>query len=158
MSDLGKRTLTSLLVGLGSITAYALWALRGSAPAGDDLRAWALAMLLWLGGSIALQILAQIAFHIALAVVFTAKMGEEEGKRLLSSAMTEDERERLLSWKAARVGQGLAGLGLVAALALLGLGAPPAAALHALLGGFALDALAEGVLILLYAERGASYG
>ena len=94
-------------VGIMLMIAYIVYALGNSAPAPDDLKRWAIALLVYVGSCIAAGILIQIVFHISLAIGLSAKEKECDDKRvarIIKSSMLEDERYRLIELRSSKVG------------------------------------------------------
>jgi hypothetical protein len=137
--------------------AYAVYALGSHAPAPEDLRAWASAMLIFIGIGIPVQIAIQILFHIALAIGIAANERDREEntiERMISSSVMEDERDKLISLKSSHVGYICAGAGFVAGLIALAAGISAAAALHIMIGSLAAGSLVEGCAAVYFHERG----
>ena len=114
MSYSSKKNLISLAAGILLVAGYAVFALGGRAPEPGDLRGWAVAMLVFVGISVAAMIVLQILFHIWLAVSIAVKEKECDGKeveRVIKSSMVEDERDKLIGMKASRIGYFFAGFG-----------------------------------------------
>ena len=157
MSYSSKRTIVSMTIGILSFTAYLIYALGGRAPAADALKSWAAAMLVFIGISVAVQIIIQILFHIALAIGITIKEKEHDDKkveRIMSVTMLEDEREKLISLKSAKFGYIFAGFGFIAALVTLVFGFSTLFALHIMGGSFAAGSLIEGGASVYFNEKG----
>jgi hypothetical protein len=157
MSYQSRRTVVSLIAGAMLIAAYVIYALGSHAPAPDDLRSWATAMLVFIGIGVGALIVIQILFHIAFAIGTAIKERENNDakiERIIASSMVEDEREKLIDLKSGHIGYVCAGLGLVAALAALALGMSALFALHILFGSFAVASLAEGCANVYLHERG----
>ncbi|MDR1531874.1 MAG: hypothetical protein LBS62_06775 [Clostridiales bacterium] len=148
MSYNSKKNISSIAAGILIIAAYAVYAFGERAPAPDDLKSWATAMLVFIGIGVAAVIVIQIIFHIVLAVGIAAKEQDCNGKeveRIISSSMVEDEREKLITLKSAHVGYICAGIGFIAALVALACGWSAVAALHILFGTSAVGSVAEGI-------------
>jgi hypothetical protein len=141
--------------------AYAVYALGSHAPAPEDVKSWAAVMLIFIGvGAVALIVI-QILFHIAFAIGVAVKereSGDENIERRISSSMFEDEREKLIGLKSARIGYSCAGAGFAAALAALAFGMSVLPALHILFGAFAAGSLIEGGASVYLYERGVRNG
>jgi hypothetical protein len=168
MSHQERRIIVSLLTGIAILTAYGLNAFgryqTGALPA-SDLKGWATTMLIFIGIGIVASIVIQIIFHIlsAIGIAITKKI--EDGttddmqiERTIDLEMKEDEMDRLIELKAMRVGFFFAGIGFVAGLVALAVGAPPALMLNILFVSFSLGALLEGVTQLYFYRRGVAHG
>ena len=161
MTYSSKKTVFSIVSGFLLVIAYIIYALGESAPAPNDLKSWALRMLIFIGIGIGLTILFQILFHIALSIGISVKEGESDDKKVekaLKFTMFEDERDKLIGLKAARAGYVCAGAGFILALAVLALGKPALTAMHIIFASFAAGSLAEGILGVYFHERGVKNG
>jgi len=159
MSFNGKRTLIQVISGIILAAAYIVYALSAKAPAADNLKAWAIAMLVFIGISVAAIIVIEIIFHIVTAIGIGINehlqgRDEKNAERIMKASMVEDERDKLIDLKSTHVGYICAGFGVVAALIALASGAPAVAALHVIFGAFAAASVAEGVIKIIYYEKG----
>ncbi len=164
MSYQSKRTLFSLIIGLGILAAYCIYGLSkynaGSIAAGD-VAFWAKTMLIFIGIGIVANILLQILFHIALSIGIAVKERENDEKvinRRIAAEMVEDEMDKLIQLKSLRVGFALAGVGFVGALFAIVFGRSVALALNIMYLSFNIGALAEGITSLHYYGKGVSNG
>jgi hypothetical protein len=164
MSYKSKRTIVSMIVGAILIIAYIIYAFGDHSPAPDDLKAWAIAMLVCIGIGVTAVIVILILFHIAFAIGLAAKehaqgrSPDENVEREMSSQMVEDEMDKLIAFKAQRVGHWFGGLGFVAALVALVFGMPVVSALHIPFGAAAVGSCMEGVMSIYFYERGVHNG
>ncbi len=161
MTYQSKRAIASMATGILLLATYVVYALEKHSSGPDSLRSWAIAMLAFIGIAVITQIIVQILFHIAFSVGIAVKERECDEKkidRIISSSMVEDEMEKLISVKSARIGYICAGVGFVAALAALAFGASDVFALHFLFGAFAAGAITEGGVSIYYHERGVRNG
>ena len=161
MSFSSKKTIASILAGVLMVIAYIIYVFSNHAPAPDDLKSWAVAMLIFIGISVLAVIIIQIIFHIALAIRIAVKeqvRDDKTVKRLFESETAEDERDKLVGLKASRINSVFAGVGFMAALAALASGALSIIALHIMLGSCALGNLIEGVVSIYYYEKGVRNG
>lgn len=160
MSYNSSRTVTSMVSGLVLLGMYIMYAVGGRAPAGDDFQGWAIALLVFIGAGIVLQIIIQILFHIALAVGIAVKergADDKEIERRVTSATVEDERDRLIALKAGRIGSFFTGAGIVAFLVVLAVGGAPVLGLHIILGIVSLGTIVEGAVTIFFHEKGLSH-
>ena len=161
MSYSSKRTVTSVIAGILLIAAYIIYASGSNAPAPEDLKSWAIAMLVFIGIGVAALIVIQIVFHIALAIGIAVREQERDGKkieRIIESSMVEDEREKLIGLKSSRVGYICAGAGAMAMLIALAAGISTVMALQLLFGAFAAGSVAEGIASVYFYEKGVRHG
>ncbi|MDR3050755.1 MAG: hypothetical protein LBU67_03425 [Oscillospiraceae bacterium] len=150
-----------MLAGIALAIAYIFYALGGGAPDPNDLRAWATAMLVFIGIGVAALVVIQIIFHILFAVgtaVRRRDCDDKQVERILSATMSEDEMDRLITLQSTHAGYICAGIGLPAALVMLALGASAVAALHTALGAFAAGSLVEGIVSIRLYEGGVRRG
>ena len=156
-----KRTIVSMVAGIILAVSYIIYALVIKPPASDDLKPWAVSLLVFIGMGIISQILIQIVFHIAFAIGIVVKgkaVDKENIGRIFTSIGTEDEMNKLISLKSSRIGYICAGVGLLITLAALALGVSEVAALHILVGSFVVGSLAEGCASVRFHERGVHNG
>ena len=161
MSYTSKRSLISMSVGILLLAAYAVYALGDASPAPDDLKSWAIALLVFVGACIAVGIVVQIVFHIMLAIGISAEEKDCDSKkveRIIKSSMLEDERDKLISLKSSNITYKFAGFGLVAGLIALAAGISTVIALHIMAGSYAFGSIIEGCMIIYLNERGVQNG
>ena len=150
-----------MAAGVALTIAYLIFAFGNSAPETNNLKGWAVAILILVGIGIASQIVIQVIFHIVFSVSIAIKetgMNDKEIERIVSSEMTDDEMDKLINLKSARIGYVLAGAGFVTALIVIALGHPVIYALHTLLGSFLTGFIAEGCTTVYLYERGVRNG
>lgn len=164
MTHKSKSIITSMVTSVLIFVAYVIYAIDKDRQGPEEsltLKSWALTMLVFVGISIIALIVVQIIFRIALAVGIAAKHAGDDSvqvERILSSSMVEDEMDKIVALKSARVGYICAGIGFLGALVALALGGSAVLALHIMLGSFALGSLAEGAVSIYGYERGVSNG
>ena len=156
-----KRILLGMGVGAVMLVAYLLYALGAKAPASDDARAWALAMLVFIGISVVVVIIVEILFHILYSIGIAIKQrdqSDERVERIISATVAEDERDKQIYLMSARIGYRISGLGALLILGALALGVPLVFALHLMFAAFFSGCFAEGVASIYYHERGIQHG
>lgn len=164
MSYQEKRTITGIATGALVLAAYCLYAFgkyASGAVAPDDLKFWAVTMLVFIGIGIAAMIVIQIVFHILLSIAIAVKKrdcDDKEVERAIETEVVEDERDKLIELKASRVGYTCGGIGFVAGLVSLVLGYSPAVMLNALFLAFCAGSLFEGFAHLYYYRKGVKNG
>ena len=158
MSYKSKRNLISMVAGVLLVIAYSIYALGTASPAPDDLKTWAVTMLIFIGTSVAVMIVIQILFHIGLAIGIAVKEKENEVERIIESSMFEDERDKLINLKSSHIGNACAGVGFVAGLIALALGISAVVALHIIAGAFTVGSIIEGCVSIYLDERGVRNG
>ena len=123
----------------------------------DDLKFWAVTMLIFIGIGVVATIIIQIIFHILLAISIAVKERERDEKEIdkkIEATMVEDEMDKLIGLKSLRIGFIFAGVGFVAALVSLVLNFPPAVMINILFLSFNVGSLSEGFLSLHYYRKG----
>ena len=161
MSYTSKRTIVSMLAGVLVIAAYVIYALGASSPAPDNLKSWSVVMLIFIGIGVAANVVIQILFHILFAIgvaVRERESSDSEIEREIAASVVEDERDRLIGLKSARVGYAVTGSGVVIALAALALGNTAVLALHIIIGACAVGSIFEGCAGVYFHERGVRNG
>ena len=73
MSYSSKRTLVSMIAGTILIAAYSIYAFGKYAPAPEDLKSWAVSMLVFIWIGVAAVIVILILFHVAFAIGLAAR-------------------------------------------------------------------------------------
>ncbi|MCL2671454.1 MAG: hypothetical protein FWF10_05405 [Clostridiales bacterium] len=161
MSFNSKKSIASMVAGALMLIAYAIYALGAHAPAADDLKPWALALLVFIGIGVVAVIVIQILFHIATAIGIAVREQERDRKKIdrrFASLTVEDERDKLIGLKSSHISSIVAGIGFVAALVGLAFGASAVFALHILLGACAVGSAAEGIASVYFYEKGVRNG
>ena len=161
MSYNSKRTIASMVAGVLLIAAYIIYAFGEHAPASEDLKSWAIAMLVFIGISVVAIATVQVIFHIVSTIVTAPREcghGDKNIERKLSSLMVEDERDKLIRLKSAHIGYVFAGTGFVAALVGLACGMSSIIALHVIFGTLAIGSVAEGIATIYFYENGVRNG
>ena len=160
MTYKSKRTLTSIIVSAALYIGYIIYAMSKYQTDPENIKSWAIALLIFIGISIVAQIVLQILFHIGLAVGMAVKE-EMKGNgdtdkvtRNLNSSMVEDEMDKLIKLKSDRVGYIGAGIGFVATLIAFALGISNVLAINILFGSFAVGSIIEGIVSIYYFEKG----
>ena len=150
-----------MAAGIVTVAAYIIYIRMGSAPAPEDIAAWAKLMLVFIGIGVAAQIAVQILFHIVFSISITVKEQDKDGektKKIVRASTVEDERDKLINLKTLRIGYTCAGIGLLVALLSLAGGMPVVAALHIIVGSGAAGSLVEGCAGIFFHERGVRNG
>jgi len=156
MSLKSKSILTSAVAGIVFLTAYAIYVSRPENTP-DTLQAWAVSMLVFIGLSIVALIVIQIVVHIILAIGLAVTEGDGDSsriKRILDSTMAEDEMDRVINLRAARVGYVIAGIGFMGVLLTLAVGLSAVVALHVLFWSIAVGSFVSSAVSIYGYERG----
>jgi hypothetical protein len=156
MSPKSKSIITTTVAGFAFLAAYAIYVSRPEKTP-DSLQGWALSMLVFLGIAIAALIVVQIVFHIVLAVGIAVEERDGDSNRIqrvLNSTMAEDEMDRMINLRAARVGYVFAGIGFVGVLLTLAFGLSGVVALHVLFWSVALGSFVSSAVSVWGYERG----
>ncbi len=161
MSYKSKRTITAMSAGFLAIIGYIIYALGESAPAQDDLKGWALSMLIFIGVMLAVSIIIQVVFHIIYAIGIAVKEGGEDDEKIgkiIKTSMVEDERDKLIEMKSSHLGFMVVGFGAIVALFTVFFGIHMIIPMHIVLGSFALGSFVEGSVTIVYNEMGVHNG
>ncbi|MDR0849878.1 MAG: hypothetical protein LBN07_00120 [Christensenellaceae bacterium] len=157
MSFKSKKIITELVAGLGMLAGYLIYSLSSSAPGVEDLKGWAILILIALGIGIGVCIVVEIAFHVVVHIrVNIRERGKDkkEIERIVKSEMSEDEMDKSIDNKSNRMGYGITGLGIIVALIVLACGVGPVIALHVILGACFLSAVCQGIFAVVCYEKG----
>jgi hypothetical protein len=167
MSYQEKRTIVSIVSGILLLAAYIIYGLsryNSGAVQPDDLKFWAVTMLIFIGIGIAATIIIQIVFHILLSVSIAVtkkiqdqSVDDKEIEKSISREMVEDEMDKLIELKSSRIGFGFAGVGFVTGLVLLVLGFSPVWMLNITFLSIMLGSLFEGFTQIYYYHRGVQH-
>ncbi len=164
MSYQEKKSVVSILSNLLVLVAYCISAFKrfqsGLLPA-DDLRAWAIMMLIFIGITILVNIVIQVIFHVGVSVSVAVKKkiqnmdtNEEEIERSIGAELIEDEMDKMIRLKSSQAGPIVTGVGFLLGLISLVLSFPPAVMLNlGFIGTFA-GPVVEGVVQLVYYRKG----
>jgi hypothetical protein len=153
MSTKSMSVIAGIVAGVVLLIVYAVVTANADQP--QALRWWATTMLIFLGVAIVVQVIVQIAFRIVLAVALAARIGDSRGaERVLDTTMAEDEMDRVIELKAARIGYVFLGIGVLGMLVTLACAGPAELGLNILFWSFAAGSLATGVATVYGFERG----
>ena len=161
MSYKSKRTVVSIVTGIAFLIVYTYYALGRHAPAPDNLKSWAVTMLVSIGIGVVVSIVVQIVFHLLFSIGVAIKeqgCDDKKVERMISSLMVEDEMDKLIGLKSARIGYFVTVAGFILALVALVTGLSAVMALHILFGAFAIGAIMEGVVSVYLYEKGVLNG
>ena len=161
-----KKTIADMAAGIAVYIAYIFTALDRYRQAPDNLQMMAGTMLLFIGIGVAGVIVMQILFHIGYAIGVSIKesaFGDKPTddnliKRIIASAVVEDERDALIQRKSGVAGHVVAGIGFLACLITLALGGTAALAMNIAFGAFCLGSIIEGAVSIYLHERGVRNG
>jgi len=148
-------------VGALLLASYVIYAFWGASPAPDDLKAWAVVMLIYIGIGFVASIIVQVFYHLGLTISIAVKeksCDSSEVGRIIKSSMLEDERKKLIELKSSHIGYVFVGFGFVAALVTLAAGVPAIIVLHIMAGSFVFGSILEGCVSVYLNERGVRNG
>ena len=157
MTYRSKRSIASMVAGVAIMIAYIIYAKGSSAPALDDIQAWAIAMLICIGIGVAINIIIQILFHIGFSIGVAVKNQDCDDSTVeheINSEMVEDEMSKTISLKASYTSNVIAGVAMLVLLVILATGSPVVMALNALFLTCMLSSLAFGATEIFFNERG----
>lgn len=168
MSYQEKKTIVSIGTGALVLAAYCIYAfgkhsLEGATP--DDLKFWAVTMLIFIGIGIAASIIIQIVFHILLSVSIAVSKTIQNGhtadveiEKTIKAEMVEDEMDKLIELKSMRIGFAVAGVGFITGLITLVLSYSPAVMLNIVFFSFSAGSMLEGFTQLYFYRKGIQNG
>lgn len=164
MSYQEKQSILMIGVQLAILAGYCVFvlsAMREGTASLDDLRFWAVVMLVFIGIGVAAIIVIQILFHILLSIgaavktqITTGHVDEGELEQTLELEMVEDGRDKLISLKSAQVGFIAAGVGFVSGLLTLVAGYAPGVMLNVMYLSFAGGSILERAAQLYFYRKG----
>jgi hypothetical protein len=117
-----KMTIANIAVAAVLMTGYLIYICSGSAPAADDIRGWAKLILIFIGISVAAQIISHSASQSIFAASVAAKEKDKDKKtikRIIRSETAEDEMDEEITLRSSHIGYGVAGAGFVLMLFLI---------------------------------------
>ena len=153
-----KRTAVGITVAVVLMIGYIIYAMGDAAPAADDLKGWAIPILVFIGISVIAQMIAQIVVHVTFAVSVAVKEETKDEKiieRIIESEMAEDEMDENITLRSSHIGYGCAGVGFVLSLAALAFFDITAALfLNILLVTFFVAMMIDGAVSIYLYEKG----
>jgi len=163
MSYQEKRNMTNIVVMTLLLAAYCLFAFTRYSIT-DELRAWAIVMLTFMGIGTLAMIVIQILFHVFFAVgiavreaIHDERVDDSAIEGVMNVEMIEDERDQLISSKAERISPIINGIGFVIGLVFLILDSPPPVMLNIIFISFFIGSIIEETSKIFYYRRGAAY-
>lgn len=168
MSYQEKRTNVSMITGILILVAYCIYAYgkyQSGTIASDNIKFWAITMLVFIGIGIVAAIVIQIVFHILLSIamaikeqVQTGKCDDKELEKNIELEMVTDEMDKLIELKSMRVGFVVAGVGFVAGLGAIILNYSPSVMMNILFLSFSAGSIFEGFAQLYFYRKGVHNG
>lgn len=160
MSYQEKKLIASIVSGMLVLAAYCIYVFGVNLALGD-LKHCAATMLIFIGIGVGATIIVQIIFHIVYAASLAKKTGRCDDKQInseMEANMVEDEMVKLIDLKSSRVGYVIAGIGFVAGLVSLVLGAEAAVMLNIFFISCSVGSIIEGLSGLYYYRKGVANG
>lgn len=160
MSYQEKKLIASIVSGVLVLAAYCIYVFGVNLALGD-LKNYAATMLIFIGIGVGATIIVQIIFHIAYAASLAHKSGRCDDKQInseMEANMVEDEMVKLIDLKSSKVGYFIAGVGFVAGLVSLVLGAEAAVMLNIFFLSCSAGSIIEGLSGLYYYRKGVANG
>ena len=164
MSYQEKRSVVSIVSGILILAAYCIYAyaqFQAGALASDDIKAWAVTMLIFIGIGILAAIIVQIVFHILLSIGIAVKEKMKNGQyddktidKKIQAEMVTDEMDKLIELKAMKVGFAIAGIGFVFALFTQLFNYSPAVMMNLMFLSFSAGSVIEGLTQIYYYRKG----
>jgi len=166
-----KKAIAVIFAMLLIIAAYGVYVISKYREIGADLlydlKFWAAAMLIAIGGGIVLIIIILIIFHIILSVAnevakeAAGKAGCGAGDESFGEVEIldfEDEMDKLIALKAVRNSFAVVGAGFIASLVSLYMEMPPGIMLNVIFISFNFGSLVEGFSQLYFYRKGIQNG
>ncbi len=151
-----KRSIVGIFVAVALLSSYFLYIL-GKLSEGavtlDDVKFFAVTMLVFIGIGIVLAIVVQVIFHILFSISIAVHERDKDNQTIehaIDAAMVEDERDKLIDLKSSRITAIVSMMGFIAGLALLAFGHPVGLMLNVLFGAAGLGAIGEEISKLIY--------
>jgi hypothetical protein len=162
MSYQEKKTIVSLVSGTLLLIAYCIYAFGKAGMANiDNLKFWAVTMLIFIGIGVVSMIVIQIVFHILLSIAIAVKkklndesIDDHEIERSLENEMVEDEMAKLIELKANKFGYAFVSVGIIAGIVSIALGAAPFVMMNIVFLSCLFGSLAEGAVQIRYYRKG----
>jgi hypothetical protein len=163
MSFQEKRTLSNILTGIVMLLAYCLYAFNPSRLIlnAENLKSWAIMMLVFIAIGVGASIVMQILFHILHSIGFAIKesihnanVDDKEIERSIGAEMAEDERDKQVNLKSLVVGFIFCGVGIAAGLVSLALNASAVVMLNIVFLSCMVGSIFEGVAQIYYYRKG----
>ena len=160
MSYQEKRTVISMVMGVLILAVYCIYTFTRVGTGAVDfnnLKFFALTMMIFIGIGIVAMIILQILFHIALSVSIAVKEDCKDDKKIekaIEATVIEDEMDKLIELKSGKIGFALTGAGFIAGLITLLFSCPPAVMLNILFLSFGAGSLAGGAMSIYYYRKG----
>jgi magnesium-transporting ATPase (P-type) len=162
-----KKTIASIISWILILAVYIIYGISKYQEFGanllNDLKFWAVAMLIFISSGVIIAILIQIIFHIMIAVANeivkevsnkARSEGRSETYEELDIVEVEDEMDKLIALKAMRNSYVVVGVGFVIALMTLIMKMPPAIMLNTIFISFILGPLLDGFSQLYFYRKG----
>lgn len=164
MSYQEKRTIVTMAMTVLILVVYGIYSFnqyQAGVLSLDDLRPWAVTILVFIGISIVVMIAIQIIFHILLSISIAVSKkvqdmdcDDHEIEKSINAEMVEDEMDKVIGLKSSRVGFICAGVGFIAGLISLLLNYPPVIMLNIMFLCMWSSSLFSGITQLVYYRRG----
>ncbi len=168
MSYHEKKSFVSIITGLSVLVVYLLSSNRlyqSEVLGPDDLRAWSIRILTFIGIGIGVFIVTEIVFNIMLSISESVKQSikngtcdEKEIEITLKTEMLIDEMDKLIELKSTRVGFLVVGIGFIGALVSQVLHYPPFVLLNVIFLTFSLSSVLQSVSQIYFYRRGITNG
>lgn len=157
MNYKSKQHLTEALTTAALSIGYVVFALGSKSPNADNLQAWGITILVFIGIMMVVNIFIQIIFHFlysaVVAVEANKKQEEHLVERIIKSSLQQDERDREINHRAAYVASICISIGFILSMAILAFGGQAVMSLHVLLAAFVLSSLVHSVMNIMEYEK-----
>lgn len=151
-----KKTIATLLSGITLLGAYCFYVFQkyqtGVVDFSNDLKFWALTMLVFIGAGIVLTIVVLILFHIINSIINQATNQEDD------VTMVEDEMDKLIGLKSVRNSFVVVGIGFILSLVSVVIKLPTPCMLNVIFLSFLIGSIVEGISQLYFYRKGVRNG
>ena len=123
-----KKTIVSILQAVVLLAVYIIYVVgkvNAGAAAPDDVKFFAVTMLIFIGIGIGVGIVVQVLFHVLFSVSVAVQERDKDGetiKTAVNAAMVEDERDKMIDLKSMQITFTITMIGFVAGLGMIALG------------------------------------
>lgn len=164
MSYQEKQTIISIVLGVFILAAYFIYAFlkhQAGDIASNDIKSWAIIMLIFIGILIIASIIIQVIFHILLSIGVAVKekikneqCNENDIKKSISAEIITDEMDKLIGLKSIIVAFIITGVGFICALFTQVLNYSPVVMLNTMFLSFGAGYIFEGLTKIYYYRKG----
>ena len=164
MSFKEKKSLISVITGSILLISYCFYLfkkIQQQPEILENMKFWAVTILIFIGIGIVAMIVLQIVFHILMSIGYAIQkqikegsVDEKEIETTIKYEMMEDEMDYLINLKSMRIGYAFTGFTVLATILLLIFNFPSSILLHGTFFAFSLGSILEGICQLYFYKKG----